>query len=85
MADQLATVNKKWLITLAGSISAEEMEGIGRAIGDLKFSNKIDGFIKSPISALRCISSEFHVRLTTLHSSIFARLDLELFTLPSKN
>lgn len=32
MADQLATVSKKRLIDLAGSISADEMEGIGRAI-----------------------------------------------------
>jgi len=32
MADQLTTVSKKRLITLAGSISTVEMEGVGRAI-----------------------------------------------------
>ena len=32
MADQLTTVSKKRLITLAGSISPVEMEGVGRAI-----------------------------------------------------
>jgi mRNA interferase MazF len=32
MADQLTTVSKKRLINSAGSISAAEMEGIGRAI-----------------------------------------------------
>ena len=32
MADQLTTVSKKRLITLAGSISALEMEGVGRVI-----------------------------------------------------
>src|SRR6056297_2690384 len=29
--------------------------------------------------------SEFHVRVSTLHSSGFARRDLELFSLPSRN
>src|SRR6056297_44779 len=42
-----------------------------------------DGFAKSPISVLRFRLSEFHVQLSTLHSSEFARLDLELFALPS--
>ena len=32
MADQLTTVSKKRLITSAGSISYNEMEGIGKAI-----------------------------------------------------
>lgn len=32
MADQLTTVSKKRLINPAGSISEDEMEGIGRAI-----------------------------------------------------
>ena len=32
MADQLTTVSKKRLISLAGSISSNEMEGIGQAI-----------------------------------------------------
>ncbi len=32
MADQLTTVSKKRLINPAGSLSADEMEGIGRAI-----------------------------------------------------
>ncbi len=32
MADQLTTVSKKRLITLAGSISTVEMEGVARAV-----------------------------------------------------
>jgi len=32
MADQLTTVSKKRLINQAGSMSANEMEGIGQAI-----------------------------------------------------
>src|SRR6056297_3121733 len=42
-------------------------------------------FLGNPISVLRFRPSEFHVQLSTLHSSEFARLDLELFSLPSRN
>ncbi|MCX5881986.1 MAG: hypothetical protein NTU74_09380, partial [Deltaproteobacteria bacterium] len=44
----------------------------------------IDGFVKSPISALSFILRYCGVLTCTPHSSGFARLDLELFTLPSQ-
>ncbi|VTR70852.1 hypothetical protein DESC_870008 [Desulfosarcina cetonica] len=43
-----------------------------------------DGFVKSPISALRFIPRHCGVRNSTPHSSGFASLDLGLFTNPSE-
>src|SRR6056297_641078 len=45
---------------------------------------KCDGFVKSPISSLRCIPSEFHVLYVRCIPRDLRRLDLELFTLPSQ-
>ena len=44
----------------------------------------IDGFVKSPDAALRCILRRCSVPKSTLHSSGFARLACELFTKPSE-
>src|SRR6056297_1872040 len=46
---------------------------------------KIDGFVKSPISVLRCIPRNFPFCEVRCIPRDFARLDLELFTLPSQN
>ncbi len=43
----------------------------------------VDGFVKSPDTALRCILRRCSVPKSTLHSSGFARLACELFTKPS--
>jgi hypothetical protein len=45
----------------------------------------IDGFVKSPTSALCCISQSFNVRKVRLMITKFARLEFELFTKPSKS
>jgi hypothetical protein len=45
----------------------------------------LDGFIKSPTSALCCISQSFNVRKVRLMITKFARLEFELFTKPSKS
>jgi len=45
---------------------------------------KIDGLVKSPTSALCCISQSFNVRKVHLMITKFARLEFELFTKPSK-
>jgi hypothetical protein len=45
----------------------------------------IDGFVKSPDAALRCILRRCGVPKSTPHSSGFARLACELFTKPSEN
>ena len=47
--------------------------------------SKNDGFVKRPISSLRCIPSEFHVLYVRCIPRDLRRLDLELFTLPSEN
>ena len=39
-----------------------------------------DGFVKSPISALRCIPSEFYVLYVRCIPRDLRRLDLKLFT-----
>jgi len=44
---------------------------------------KIDGFVKSPISALRFIPLSLRRTARTPHSTGFARLELGLFTKPS--
>jgi hypothetical protein len=44
---------------------------------------KLDGFVKSPISALRFIPQSLRRTLSTPHSAGFARLELGLFTKPS--
>jgi hypothetical protein len=46
--------------------------------------NKKDGKVNSPISALSFILRHCGVPKSTHHSSGIARLDLELFTLPSQ-
>ncbi|MDO8944271.1 MAG: hypothetical protein Q7U75_13915, partial [Desulfobacterales bacterium] len=43
----------------------------------------LDGFVKSPISALRFISLSLRRTASTPHSTGFARLELGLFTKPS--
>jgi hypothetical protein len=43
----------------------------------------IDGFVKSPISALRFIPLSLRRTARTPHSTGFARLELGLFTKPS--
>jgi len=43
-----------------------------------------DGFVKSPISALRCISRNFTYSYVRCIPRNLRRLDLELFSLPSK-
>jgi hypothetical protein len=45
----------------------------------------LDGFVKSPTSALCCISQSFNVRKVRLIITKFARLEFELFTKPSKS
>ena len=45
---------------------------------------KNDGLVKSPTSALCCISQSFNVRKVRLMIAKFARLEFELFTKPSK-
>ena len=49
------------------------------------FSLNINGFVKSPTSALCCISQSFNVRKVRLMITKFARLEFELFTKPSKS
>jgi hypothetical protein len=44
--------------------------------------HKVDGFVKSPTSALCCISQSFNVRQVRLMITKFARLEFELFTKP---
>jgi len=44
---------------------------------------KIDGFVNSPISALRFIALSLRRTGSTPHSTRFARLELGLFTKPS--
>jgi hypothetical protein len=51
----------------------------------LSVSVNIDGFVKSPASALCCISQSFNVRKVRLMITKFARLKFELFTKPSKS
>jgi hypothetical protein len=46
---------------------------------------KLDGFVKSPTSALCCISQSFNVRKVLLMITKFARLEFELFTKLSKS
>ena len=45
----------------------------------------LDGLVKSPTSALCCISQSFNVRKVRLMITKFARLEFELFTKPSKS
>ncbi|MGM0404113.1 MAG: hypothetical protein ACQEQN_10380 [Thermodesulfobacteriota bacterium] len=55
---------------------------------ELGATNIVDGFVKSPISALRTIFEESHVRLSTLNPSKIARALIlsrhGVITLPSK-
>ncbi len=46
---------------------------------------KIDGFVKSPNVFVALHLSEFHVRLSTLHSTRFARLEFKFlyFAIPN--
>ena len=44
-----------------------------------------DGLVKSPTSALCCISQSFNVRKVRLMITKFARLEFELFTKPFKS
>jgi len=44
-----------------------------------------DGFVKSPTSALCCISQSFNVQKVRLMITKFARLEFEPFTKPSKS
>jgi hypothetical protein len=44
-----------------------------------------DGFVKSPTSALCCISQSFNVQKVRLMITKFACLEFELFTKPSKS
>jgi hypothetical protein len=44
---------------------------------------RIDGFVNSPISALRFIALSLRRTVSTLHPTKFARLELGLFTKPS--
>ena len=48
-------------------------------------TNKLDGFVKSPTSALRCISRQCDVLYVRLIPRNLRALNLELFTLPSKS
>jgi hypothetical protein len=43
----------------------------------------VDGFVNSPISALRFSALSLRRKLSTPHSTRFARLELGLFTKPS--
>jgi hypothetical protein len=45
----------------------------------------LDDFVKSPTSALCCISQSFNVRKVRLMITKFARLEFEIFTKPSKS
>gem|GEM_PF-3968825 len=47
--------------------------------------SKDDGLVKSPTSALCCISQSFNVRKVRLMITKFVRLEFELFTKPSKS
>jgi len=49
----------------------------------LQFIFSIDGFVKSPISALRCILRHCDVPYVRLIPQNLRALNLELFTLPS--
>jgi len=52
----------------------------------LKSEKKIyNGFVKSPTSALCCISQSFNVRKVRFMITKFARLEFELFTKSSKS
>jgi hypothetical protein len=44
---------------------------------------KVDGFVNSPISALRFSALSLRRTVSTPHSTRFARLELGLFTKPS--
>ena len=55
-----------------------------RIISGLKVL-KFDGSVKSPTSALCCISQSFNVRNVRFMITKFARLEFELFTKPSKS
>jgi len=61
----------------------------GRHKGSIYYSFfallNIDGFVKSPTSALCCISQSFNARKVRLMITKFARLEFELFTKPSKS
>ena len=46
---------------------------------------KIDGFVKSPTSTLRCIPCHCYVLYVRLIPRNLRALNLELFTLPSKS
>jgi len=46
---------------------------------------KLDGFVKSPTSALRCIPRHYDVLSVRLIPRNLRALNLELFTLPSKS
>jgi len=50
----------------------------------MKFIN-VDGFVKSPTSALRCILRFFKVRKVLIITQDLRALNLELFSLPSKS
>jgi putative acetyltransferase len=54
-------------------------------VGHPQYYRKFDGGVKSPISALRCISKSLRRTISTPYSSRFARLELGLFSPPSKN
>jgi hypothetical protein len=45
----------------------------------------IDGLVKSPTPALRCISQSLNVRWLRLMTPKFARFEFELFTRPFKS
>ena len=50
-----------------------------------KICINFDGLVKSPTSALCCISQSFNVRKVRLMITKFARFEFELFTKPSKS
>jgi len=52
-------------------------------VGLKDFVWKLDGFVKSPISALRFIPLALRRTARTPHATGFARLELGLFTKPS--
>jgi len=54
-------------------------------IRDVERQNIFDGLVKTPTSALCCISQSFNVRKVHLMITKFARLEFELFTKPSKS
>src|SRR6056297_91036 len=79
---QLETENRQYrefIENLEEVFYSLDQDGAGSYI-----SPNIDGFVKSPISSLRCIPSEFHVLYVRCIPRYLRRLDLELFTLPSQ-